>query len=237
MEGCRARDTCTSVVRGNLVWFSRGAWCYGDGVSSSILEETGERLQVARLTVDQYERMIDTGILPSGAPIELLDGLLVLKDRSAVGEEPMTIGARHPIVVDKIGLLVPAVLRLGSFIRFQGPIRIPELNEPEPDAMIVRGKPGDRKRHPGPDDVSSIIEVADSSLLRDRTSKLRVYASAGVGQYVIVNLVKQQVEVYESPSRKEGRYLEETIRKREQVFLLAVGARKRLKVRARDLLP
>jgi len=51
---------------------------------STILDEAGN-LRVATLSVDQFEAMIAGGILPEGAPIELIDGLLVYKDRSATG--------------------------------------------------------------------------------------------------------------------------------------------------------
>ena len=46
------------------------------------------------------------------------------------------------------------------------------------------------------------MEVADSSLERDRTSKLRSYARAGIVVYWIVNLIERQVELYKLPLAK-----------------------------------
>ena len=59
---------------------------------------------------------------------------------------------------------------------------------------------------PGAKDTSCVIEVADSSLRRDRTTKLRIYASAGIGQSVIVNLIDQVVEAHGNPVRGKAKY-------------------------------
>jgi Uma2 family endonuclease len=56
------------------------------------------------------------------------------------------------------------------------------------------------KRKPGPQDIALVIEVADSTLRRDRTLKRRLYAAAGIPVYWIVNLVDKQLEVYSHPS-------------------------------------
>lgn len=73
--------------------------------------------------------------------------------------------------------------------------------------MLVFGQPERyADRHPGPLDVACVIEIAASSLERDRTTKQRIYAQAGVAQYVSVNLVEQRVEVYEEPKTAAGHY-------------------------------
>jgi Uma2 family endonuclease len=163
--------------------------------------------RLARITVDQYDRMIKEGILKEGAPIELLDGLLVYKDRSTRGEDPMGIGIPHNLAVDLILQAVHQLVPLGCYVRIQGSVSLPRYDEPEPDATIVKGKPRDySKRLPGPQDIYCIIEVADSSLDFDRTTKLRIYAQSGIHQYVILNLIDLQAEVYEQPVPAEGRY-------------------------------
>jgi Uma2 family endonuclease len=55
-------------------------------------------------------------------------------------------------------------------------------------------------RHPGPEDVALVVEVADASLQRDRVFKRRLYAQAGIPAYWIINLVEGRVEVYTDPS-------------------------------------
>jgi hypothetical protein len=57
---------------------------------------------VVPLTVEQYHEMIRRGILTEGAPIELIDGFLVLKDRSKRGEDPMTVGSEHRWAIQKL---------------------------------------------------------------------------------------------------------------------------------------
>ena len=142
-----------------------------------------------RLTVDQYHRMIKDGILEEGIPVELLDGRLEWKDRSATGADPMTVGLEHTWVVQTIQDLAPKLRRFGCSVRVQQPITLPPHHEPEPDAAIVRGARDDyRGRHPGREDILCLIEVADSSLTHDRTKKLRIYANSGVALYFIFNL-------------------------------------------------
>ncbi len=174
---------------------------------SSILEESTGRLRLAPLTVEQYEAMIAQGILAEGEPIELIDGLLVSKDRAAAGGALMTVAPAHQLVVKRLARLLSGVEGLGCHVSIQGPVRLPPRDEPEPDVAVAQGVPEDyAARHPGPADVWSVIEVSDSSLLRDRTTKLRVYAAAGLPQYVIVNLVDRCLEVHEEPAPAEQRY-------------------------------
>ena len=81
------------------------------------------------------------------------------------------------------------------------PIRLPGRDsEPEPDRCVVRGTIRDyEERHPGPDDIALVVEVADSSLAEDREMATEVYGPAGIPVYWIVNLVHRQVEVYTDP--------------------------------------
>ena len=91
-------------------------------------------------------------------------------------------------------------LPTGWFCRGQSAITTAE-SEPEPDVAVVRGTSRDYlARHPGPTDMALVIEVADSSLSRDRLHKARIYAAAAVPTYWIINLVDLQVEVYTDPT-------------------------------------
>ena len=193
--------------------------------------------RLAAISVDQYHAMIKAGILPEGAPIELLDGLLVWKDRSDHGGGFMTIGPNHAICLMKIEDLQPDIRRLGAHLRSQKPIQIPPSHEPEPDAMIVCGKPYDIiGRHPNPNEVSCVIEVSSSSLEHDRTGKLRVYAAAGIPQYIVVNLIDRRVEVFEGPSFEKSKYTTHKIIKPGKSVSFLAG-KKRLSVPVSNLLP
>lgn len=159
--------------------------------------DTGAALQrVARLTVEQVHAMLEAGIVREGEPIELIDGLLLHKDRSAKGEDPMTIGRRHNLVVKLLGRLDAELTAQGCHMQTQGPVSIPPHDEPEPDGAVLHGEPRDyTDRLPEARDVASVIEVADASLPYDRTRKLALNARAGIPQYVIVNLQDDVVEI------------------------------------------
>jgi Uma2 family endonuclease len=66
---------------------------------------------------------------------------------------------------------------------------------------VVRGELRDyRDRHPGPQDVALVVEVADTSLRQDRGPKKRVYARAGIPIYWIVDLKAEVIEVHVTPT-------------------------------------
>jgi hypothetical protein len=153
------------------------------------------------LTIEQVEQMVRHGILNEGAPVELIDGLLVRKDRGARGDDPMTHNPVHAACLSRLLQVLSVAQTAGFHLRCQLPIALLPTRAPEPDIAIIRGPPGDYgKRHPGPNDVAAVFEVADSSLEFDRTTKLRLYAAAGIPVYWIVNLIDQAVEVYERPN-------------------------------------
>ena len=81
-----------------------------------------------------------------------------------------------------------------------------------------------------------VIEVSDSSLPSDRTTKQRIYASAGIAQYIILNLADRQAEVYEEP-KPDGRYGLVRILGKDEVIRLLVTDDRRLEVPVAQLLP
>ena len=158
-------------------------------------------------SLDQYHQMIRQGLLPEGAPVEFIDGFLVLKDRSRLGADPMTVYPPHSVAVQKLARLDAQVQSFGLHVRTQQPITLPKGHEPEPDGAIVRGGIEDyAARHPFPLDILCVIEVADSSLEYDRTTKQRIYATAGIPLYVLINLVERVVEVREGPDASTAAY-------------------------------
>jgi Uma2 family endonuclease len=147
---------------------------------------------VRRFTVDEYHRLIETGVLCEDDDVELLEGWIVPK---------MVRTPTHDAVISMVmmDILTPR-LPAGWFCRGQSAVTTTE-SEPEPDLAVVRGKTRDYlKRHPVSADMALVIEVADSSLARDRVHKARIYSAAAVPVYWIINLVDHQVEVYSDPS-------------------------------------
>jgi len=162
---------------------------------------------IAPLTVEQYHKMIETGTLRDGDPLELIDGLLVMKDRGDCGDNLMH-GLRHTQAMMNLDDVLSGIQNAGrAFKRMQLPLVLADNQSPEPDAAIIRGHRSIfANRQPGPSDVVAVFEVSNSSLSYDRSSKLAVYAAAGIPVYVIVNLVDQTFEVYRQPSMTERMY-------------------------------
>jgi Uma2 family endonuclease len=144
-----------------------------------------------RLRVDQYQEMIRAGILTDDDPVELLEGWLVTK---------MPKNPRHTLATQLTYQALSQVIPSGWFVNVQEPITTAD-SEPEPDVVIVRGDRRDySQRHPQPDEIALVVEVADTTLQRDQTLKLRLYARARIPVYWIVNLSDQRLEVYHDPS-------------------------------------
>jgi Uma2 family endonuclease len=147
---------------------------------------------VRRFTVDEYHQMIQSGILGEDDNVELLEGWIVPE---------MPRNPVHDALIAWIHnrTLTPR-LRAGWFCRGQSAITTPD-SEPEPDLALIRGSERDYvNRHPGPADTALAVEIADSSLSRDRSIKTRIYAAAGVPVYWIINLIDGQIEVYTLPT-------------------------------------
>ncbi len=143
-----------------------------------------------RLTVAQYHKMLDAGILMEGERVELLEGYLVEKH---VRNPP------HDGAVTRLINRLPRHIPAGWVARFQCAVTFTE-SEPEPDGAIVRGDLTTYdSRHPAPGDFGIVIEVSDSSLAFDRREKGRIYARAGIPVYWVVNVADRQVEVYTDP--------------------------------------
>ena len=158
------------------------------------------------ITVQQYHQLVRLGVLTDDDPVELLEGFLILKPPKSPPHSTATALARRA---------VERLLTSGWHYQTHAPITLDD-GEPEPDGAVVRGQIEDyADAHPGPAAVGLVIEVADSSLARDRGLKLRSYARAGVAAYWIINLVERHVEAYSDPD--PGSSSEPTYR-RPEVF-------------------
>jgi Uma2 family endonuclease len=124
-----------------------------------------------RFSVAEYHRLIETGVLTEEDKVELLNGYVVLK---------MLRNPPHDSRIQKLNRLLMALLPAGWDIRMQLAVTLAS-SEPEPDVAVVRGSPADYEvDHPGAGDIGLLLEVADSSLTRDRDDKGPIYADAGL---------------------------------------------------------
>lgn len=183
-----------------------------------------------RLPVAKYHEMIAAGILTDDDPVELLEGWLVTK----MGENPPHVLAAD-LLADKLKEVIPS----GWHVKRQDPITTTD-SEPEPDVAIVRGNRRDyRDRHPGPGDLALVVEVADATLVRDRTTKKRAYARAGISIYWIVNLIDRVVEVYTDPTGPAGQpdYRRRTEYREADSIPLTLDGREVAVIAVRDFMP
>jgi Uma2 family endonuclease len=178
-----------------------------------------------RLSADEYFDLVRTGQLDPSDKVELLEGVVVAMAPQA---------PPHAGMITKITELLVTMFRGRASVRVQLSYLAGPFTVPEPDFAVVPGLPAEYEtRHP--DSAHLIIEVADSSLPSDRLSKSRIYAAARVPQYLIVNLRRDCVEVYEQPIPERARYaVARVIRRGERIRLVGFPE---LSLAAVDLLP
>ena len=148
-----------------------------------------------RFTRDEYYRMAGIGLFERQR-VELVEGEILRKSPHR---------PRHATAIVLASALLQRRLPRSFAVRVQSPLAIDSESEPEPDVAVIRGHHRDfLKRHPSTADL--VIEIADSSLSYDRTTKARLYARCGVPDYWIVDLVHGCLEVRREPApvRKGG---------------------------------
>lgn len=144
-------------------------------------------------TVDEYHRMIETGILAEGDRVELLEGQIVEMNPQL---------PPHAATTQRAFRYLDRLLDEVAYVRMQLPITLKPKSEPEPDIAVVRIDPNEYGNcHPTPADIFLIIEVADSTLLNDRQQKALIYAKAGILDYWILDVNARQVYVFREPTQ------------------------------------
>lgn len=147
--------------------------------------------------------MVELGAL-ADQRVELIRGQIVAMSPQ---------GPPHSSAVRRLNKLLTIALRNHADVQIQAPLAVADDSEPEPDVAVI--EPGDyRSEHPT--SALLVIEVADSSLVKDRHDKALLYAEAGIPEYWIVNVVEQTVEVYLHP--EAGTYRTVVTRSRRDIL-------------------
>lgn len=187
-------------------------------------------LKLRRWSRAEYDRLIARGVFDADDRIELLDGLMVVK-------EPQ--GSWHAATVSHIQGVLQRAFGDRYHVRAHAPIALDATSEPEPDLAVVKGRAHDYLReHPASPVL--LVEVADSSLPKDRLRKRGLYARAGIADYWIVNAVDIVLEIYRKPERAAGlRYGWKygSVRLLRRGALVSPLAAPRARIRVADLLP
>lgn len=177
-----------------------------------------------RFTVERYERMVEAGILTKDDRVELIDGEIV---------EMTPMDPAHSTVAGILGETLMRGLGERGAIRPHCPIALPPDSEPEPDIWLAEPPQHRyRTRHPRPDDLYLVVEVAETSHRRDRR-KLAIYAAAGVREAWLVDVPAERIEVHRDPS-PDGYRRVETV---ETPGSVSPEAFPEVKVAVRELFP
>lgn len=140
-------------------------------------------------TREEYHRMGEVGILKPTDRVELIHGEIV---------EMSPIGSRHIAFVNNLTQRLVIRLAGRAIVSVQNPVALADDTEPQPDLAILRlrSDPSYKEVEPRTDDVLLLIEVAETSLSYDRSTKLRLYAEFGIPEYWVVNGPAESIDVY-----------------------------------------
>jgi len=154
------------------------------------------------ISVDDYNRMAESGILGVKDRVELIDGEII---------DMAPIGCRHAATVNLLTKQLIDTLGDAAILSVQNPIILGDLSEPEPDFAILRPAPKAYRDHlPGADDVLLLIEVSDTTLRYDRTVKAPLYARFAIPELWLVDVEACSITRFYNPT--DGKYsLEESL--------------------------
>ncbi len=181
---------------------------------------------VPRLTRDQYYRLYENGLFDD-VRVELIDGYLIDKGRQSPAHA-MSVSLTHE--------QLRAEFSDGWWCRNQAPLHLTEYSVPDADAAVVPGNARDYADHPTTAEL--VVEVSDTSLQLDLSTKAELYAQALIPEYWVVDLIHRQLIVHRQPKRPRSgpaRYEEVTVYETDAV--VKPLAKPRASVKVADLLP
>ncbi len=182
---------------------------------------------IYRLTVEQYDRMVEVGILGKRDRVELIEGILVAK-----------MGRNRPHIVSgkKALRTLERAIPPGWHVAKEDPAVVSDQSKPEPDLAVVRGQAEDYlDRDVTARDIALVGEIADSTLRADQKEMKPIYAASGIPVYWIINLVDRCLEVYSDPQGRE--YRKSQILSPEQEAPVILDGVEVGRIRVADLLP
>jgi Uma2 family endonuclease len=163
-----------------------------------------------RITVDEYYRMSEVGLLAPDSRTELIDGEVI---------DMPPIGSPHAAAVSRLQDLLFSATKGRAQLRVQNPVRLDNHSEPQPDlAVLLSRKDFYWERHPLPPDTLLVIEVSDSSLRYDVNVKAPLYAQHAVPEVWVVDLEHAQIHFFRSP--QNGTYTDVSVTDKPGVVAL-----------------
>jgi Uma2 family endonuclease len=144
-----------------------------------------------RITVDEYHRMAEVGLLAPDARVELIEGEII---------DMAPIGPRHMSVLDRLTRLFVLAAGDGAIVRVGGSVRLGRMSEPQPDLLVLKPRADFYSDEFATGNETFLaIEVSDTSLRYDREIKIPLFARHGVPEAWIVDLQHNQLLVFAEP--------------------------------------
>ncbi len=154
-----------------------------------------------RVTVADYYKMAEAGILGEDSRVELVEGEIV---------DMAPIGSKHAFVVSRLAQFFTIAARDQYLVSVQNPLRLDDQSEPQPDIILL--KPGNYMDNlPGAGDVLLIVEVAHSSINYDRGVKLDLYARHAIPEVWLLDLMGGELLVCRKPADGQYRTLQKPL--------------------------
>jgi len=149
-----------------------------------------------RITVHDYHRMAEIGVLAPDARVELIEGEII--DMAPIGKD-------HQSIVDQLTRMLVLAVGHDAIVRVQGSIRLSQWSEPEPDVVLLAPRADFyRGEFALGTDTLLVIEVSDTTLRYDRDIKVPLYARHGVPEVWIVDVQNDALLVY--GDLRDGKY-------------------------------
>ncbi len=144
------------------------------------------------MTTAEYNHLIEIVRLTKDDRVELLNGEIVEKVR---------ISPRHAACVKRLShALWRRKADKLAIISVQHPLELAPYSELEPDlALLKRRADYYAEAYPTAKDVLLAVEVADTTIVKDREVKLPIYARAGIQEAWLVDLNRDILEIQRAP--------------------------------------
>lgn len=153
-----------------------------------------------KFTVEQYHKMVESGILKEDERVELIRGEII---------EMSPIGTKHAACVNRLVNLLVQLLGKRVIVAAQNPVALNNNSEPQPDVALLKHRDDFyATAHPQPQDIFLLIEVANSTVMYDREEKIPLYAEANITVVWLVDINAQIVEVYQQPIATGYQYMQ-----------------------------
>ena len=150
-----------------------------------------DRIAYHRITVDQYYRMAEVGLLAPDEHVELIDGVII---------DMAPIGSQHAAALRRLNQLLTRAVGARAILSSQLPVHLSRWSEPQPDLAVLRPREDFYgSAHPRAEDVLLLVEVSVTSLRYDLQVKVPLYAHHRIPEVWVIDLKDQMVYVHRKP--------------------------------------